>query len=219
MGIIFSMLIFLALTPLPFYMHYNLGQDPNDPHDSTDTFIPEKILMMGGAGMPSESNLMRLYYAAEYAKYYQIPVILVHPQDSICHVKMTEFLVNQGIEEDCIFHDTIGTNSRSQVLELRDVYPNLLQEQIFVITSPEHLTRTIKCFNKAGFENVRGISSYEATVDFDLSIKKQKLGGNRFIPDIGNTNIRYTFWNYLKLEITCFREYFAIFYYWLKGWI
>ncbi len=31
--------------------------------------------------------------------------------------------------------------------------------------------------------------------------------------------IRYNFWNYLKLEITVLREYMAITWYWLRGWI
>ena len=40
------------------------------------------------------------------------------------------------------------------------------------------------------------------------------------MPDIsGNPDLRYTFWNYLKLEITCLREYVAIAYYWMNDWI
>ena len=34
------------------------------------------------------------------------------------------------------------------------------------------------------------------------------------MPEVGNNlNIRYNFWNYLKLEITCLREFSAIAYY------
>lgn len=63
-GIIFIVFLILALTPAPFYMHYALGTDPNK---SKADFTPEYILMLGG--MPSEDNLMRLYYVAEYANY------------------------------------------------------------------------------------------------------------------------------------------------------
>ena len=118
-----------------------------------------------------------------------------------------------------IIHDTIGTNTRSQVLGLAENNPELLTTKIVVVTSPEHLKRTIKCFNKAGFQEVRGIAAYEGTVDFNLSIKKQKLKGNEDIPNVESTKLRYTFWNYLKLEIDTYREYFALLYYKIKGWI
>ena len=88
-----------------------------------------------------------------------------------------------------------------------------------VVTSPEHLRRTVKCFNKAGFQHVRGMAAYEGVVDFDLSLKHQKLKGKESIPSIENTNLRYTFWNYMKLEIDTYREYFALLYYRIKGWI
>ncbi|MBR3947528.1 MAG: hypothetical protein IKJ56_10575, partial [Bacteroidales bacterium] len=88
-----------------------------------------------------------------------------------------------------------------------------------IITAPEHLSRTLKCLKKCEIENIRGIGAFESTVDFDLELDKTKLKGNKFVPDIESTNLRYTYWNYLKLEIICFREYFAIVYYWAKDWI
>ena len=118
-----------------------------------------------------------------------------------------------------VFHDTIGTNTRSQVLGLAENHPELLTAKIMVITSPEHLKRTVKCFNKAGFQEVRGVAAYEGTVDFDLSLRMQKLKGNKTIPNVESSKLRYTFWNYLKLEIDTYREYFALFYYKIKGWI
>ena len=32
-------------------------------------------------------------------------------------------------------------------------------------------------------------------------------------------NIRYNMWSYLKYEITVMREWCAIAYYWIRGWI
>ena len=168
--------------------------------------------------MPSVGNLMRLYYTAEMASYYDCPVTIVHPQDSACHVDMERFLENQGVM-GVIIHDTIGTNTRSQVLGLAENFPELLTTNILVVTSPEHLRRTVKSFNKAGFQEVRGVAAYEGTVNFNLSIKKQELKGNEDIPSVESTKLRYTFWNYLKLEIDTYREYFALFYYRIKGWI
>ncbi len=214
LGGLFILMIILAFTSAPFYWYFNLGQNPNK---ETVITRPESIVMFGGAGMPSEDNLMRLYHTAALARHYEVPVVLVHPEDSLCQAEMTRLLHQGGI--DNISYMTEGANTRSQVLELMDTYPELKEKQFIVVTSPEHLRRTVKCFNKVGFRNVIGKAAYPATVNFDLSLKKQKLGGNESIPSVESVKMRYTFFNYLKLEITCLREYFALAYYRLKGWI
>ena len=214
LGVLFLAMIVLAFTSKPFYWYFNLGQNPNE---ETSISRPESIVMFGGAGMPSEDNLMRLYHTAALARHFGVPVILVHPDDSLCQTEMTRLLHQGGI--DNILYMTEGTNTRSQALELMKAYPKLTEKQFIVVTSPEHVRRTVKCLNKVGFQNVIGKAAYPATVDFDLSLKKQKLGGNEAIPSVDNIKMRYTFFNYLKLEITCLREYFALAYYRIKGWI
>ena len=129
---------------------------------------------------------------------------------------MTRVLRQEGVED--INYMTLGTNTRSQSLELKDSHPELLDSPLLIITSTEHVRRTIKCLKKVGFGNVIGMPAQEATVDFNLSLENQKLGGNK-IPSVESTSIRYTFYNYLKLEIVCLREYIALTYYKLKNWI
>ena len=219
LGAIFLILNILALTPAPFYMHRCLGEDSAWKKDSTKNFYPDYIIMFGGAGMPSESNLIRLYHTAELARKLNKPVILVHPEDSVCQVEMTIFLTRSGIPTDSILYMTGGSNTRSQSVCLADSFPQLKTASALIVTAPEHLSRTLKCLKKCGISNIYGIGAFESTVDFDLTLDKQKLKGNTFVPDIESTNLRYTYWNYLKLEIICFREYFATAYYWLKGWI
>ena len=214
LGALFLTMIVLAFTPKPFYWYYDLGQNPNK---ETPTTRPESIVMFGGAGMPSEDNLMRLYHTSALARHFETEVILVHPKDSTCQAEMTR-LLNQGDIDD-IRYMTAGANTRSQALELMEAYPNLAEKPFIVVTSPEHVRRTVKCLNKVGFKNVIGKAAYPATVDFDLSLKKQRLGGNEAIPSVESIKMRYTFFNYLKLEITCMREYFALAYYRIKGWI
>ena len=214
LGVLFLAMIVLAFTSKPFYWYFNLGQNPNEEMSITR---PESIVMFGGAGMPSEDNLMRLYHTAALARHFGVPVILVHPEDSLCQTEMTRLLRQGGI--DNILYMTEGTNTRSQALELMATYPKLAEKQFIVVTSPEHVRRTVKCLNKVGFQNVIGKAAYPATVDFDLSLKKHKLGGNEAIPSVDSIKMRYTFFNYLKLEITCLREYFALAYYRIKGWI
>ena len=214
LGIVFSVMIVLAFTSVPFYMYFNLGKNPDE---ETKLNAPQRVVMFGGAGMPSEDNLMRLYHTSALARHFDVPVILVHPKDSICQAEMTRLLRQDGV--DSILYMTAGTNTRSQALELKAAYPQLLDGEFLVVTSPEHVRRTVKCLNKAGFQNVIGKAAYPATVDFDLSLKKEKLGGNESIPAIESIKMRYTFFNYLKLEITCLREHCALAYYRIKGWI
>ena len=214
LGAVFLAMIALAFTSAPFWAHYRLGQNPNE---KTQLTHPQCIVMFGGAGMPSEDNLMRLYHTAALARHFETPVILVHPEDSVCQAEMTRLLRQGGI--DSILYMTAGTNTRSQVVELMEAYPELADEQILVVTSPEHVKRTVKCLKKVGFQKTCGVAAYPATVDFDLSLKKQELGGNEAIPSVESVKMRYNFFNYLKLEITCMREYLALAYYRLKGWI
>lgn len=219
LGAIFLILNILALTPAPFYMHRCLGEDSAWESDSAANFRPEYIVMFGGAGMPSESNLIRLYYTAELAQNLRTPVVLVHPQDPVCQAEMMKYLVGSGIAPDSIFYMTGGSNTRSQSVCLADSFPQLRSANLLIITAPEHLARTLKCLKRCGFESIRGIGAFESTVDFDLTLDKRKLKGYQLVPDVESTNLRYTFWNYLQLEIVCFREYFATAYYWVKGWI
>ena len=214
LGIVFFAMVVLAFTPAPFYMYYGLG---NCPSDNAPVTRPEQVVMFGGAGMPSEDNLMRLYYTAASARHFKVPVLLVHPEDSLCQAEMTRLLRQGGIND--ISYMTAGTNTRSQALELFDKHPELRDARLLVITSPEHVKRTVKSLKKVGFSNIAGIAAYPATVDFDLSVRQQRLGGNEAIPSVESVNLRYTFFNYLKLEITCAREYLALAYYKLKGWI
>lgn len=214
LGILLSLMVILALTSAPFYWYFNLGQNP-DKEARIDQ--PQHIVMFGGAGMPSEDNLMRLYHTAALARHFDIPVILVHPKDSLCQTEMTR-LLHQGNVYD-ILYMTEGSNTRSQALSLMTSYPELVDEQIIVVTSPEHVRRTVKCLNKVGFTNIYGKAAYPATVDFDLSLDKKQLGGNEIVPSVESVKMRYTFFNYLKLEITCLREYCALAYYKVKGWI
>ena len=214
LGILFFLMLVLAFTSAPFYLYFNLGQNPNKEAQITH---PQRVIMFGGAGMPSEDNLMRLYHTAALAQHFDIPVVLVHPKDSLCQTEMTRLLRQDGVNN--IEYMTGGANTRSQCVELKEKYPQLANQPMLVVTSPEHVRRTVKCLNKVGFTNVIGKAAYPATVDFDLSLKKQKLGGNEAIPSVESIKMRYTFFNYLKLEITCLREYCALAYYRIKGWI
>ena len=218
LGVVFFIMMVLALTPAPFYMHYALGNDLEKSADAP-AFTPDHVVMFGGAAMPSESNLIRLFYTAQFATHFEIPVVIAHPKDSICQAEMRRLLRQEGVADSAIYFMTQGTNTRSQVLELKKDLPSLINAHLLIVTSPENMRRTLKCLRKEGFQHLKGIAAREATVNFDLSIRKQDLKGNKAIPSVESAKMRYNFWNYLKLEIICFREYAALAYYKVKGWI
>jgi uncharacterized SAM-binding protein YcdF (DUF218 family) len=217
LGILFAIAIILAFTPAPFFMHYNLGKNISK---SDSCFIPEYIVMLGAGGMPESNNLMRLHYVAEFAGNYKTPVIILHPADSATKEKMLYELSFKGINRDDVTFSTDGTNTHTQVLALKKLMPELTDKKLLIITSPEHLRRTQKCFIKQNFNHIYGKAAFNSTIDFDLSLDKTQLDDDDdFIIAVNNSRLRYTFWNYLKLEITCFREYFALLYYKINAWI
>lgn len=177
--------------------------------------------MLGGSGMPSEDNLIRLYYTAEMAKKYDnAEIILVHPMDSAVNFKMKRELTGKGINKNRIMFEFHGTNTRSQALSLALHYPKTLNSKIVIISSTEHILRAVMTFKKAGFKNVGACPALEYDMSTDFRFNSKKLGGKSYIPDMGNNiKLRYNFWSYLKLEIICLREFSALGYYSLNGWI
>lgn len=215
-GMVFIVLAILAFTRLPFDMHRNLGEC-----DSGYFFTPEVILMLGGGGMPSESNLIRLYYTAQMAERYpHSRIIVAHPTDTSVAGQMRDYLLQAGVDQERISFMMKGTNTREQALYTSELFPELQNSKIVLVTSPENMYRSIKVFRKLKFQEIGGEPAFENAMFVDLKYNHQKAGGRVYVPDVSGSNgLRYNFWNYLKLEITCIREYVAITYYKLNGWI
>ena len=185
----------IAFTRIPYDVHHWLGDK-----GTHFRFYPNSIVMLGGSGMPSESNLIRLYYTAELARFYKYSdIILAHPKDSSVAKSMRRYLINSGIDSSRITMMLKGTNTREQAMELKNFRPGFENSGVAIVTSPENMYRTMRVFRKLDYT---------------------KLGGKKFAPDVSeNMGLRYNYWNYLKLEITCMREFVALFYYKVNGWI
>ncbi len=241
MGVVFTLSVLLAFTSAPFWMWYGLSISKagvNRP--------PDYIVVLGGGGMPSESGLMRSWYAARTANYFtRAKVIIALPGnscDSLSSINaMKKELMIRGIAKERIFLEDSGTNTRAQALnlikiitnyELRFTYFKIIQHStvniqyskfnpsILIITSPEHLRRAVLTFRKAGFKRVDGIPAFEEAIESDLTFNGRKLGGRPWVPDIGNNiTFRYQFWTQLHYQELLLRELFALGYYKIKGWI
>jgi len=236
-GNLAAVIIILAFTSAPFWIWYHLGTKKSGVNRP-----PDFIVLLGGGGMPSESGLMRTWYTARVANYFtRAKVIIALPgdtADSISAVKMMKNeLVLRGIAPERILFEDSGTNTRSQALNIYKRITNIEyritnhernqkssivnpQSSILIVTSPEHLFRAVLTFKKAGFLKVDGVPAFEQAIESDISFNASKLGGRKFIPDVGNSlTLRYQFWTQMNYELLILREWAALGYYKLKGWI
>jgi hypothetical protein len=175
--------------------------------------------------MPSESGLIRCYHAAEVAASFpEAKVILSLPGDpedsssSICMMRH-ELLIRE-VDSSRIVLESDATNTRAQAMNIFTENKGIQYDNVVIVTSPEHLYRAVKTFERAGFSHVDGFPAFEEAIEADLFFDGEKLGGRKYIPEIGGTvQLRYQFWNHLKYEILILREFTAIAYYKIKGWI
>jgi len=218
-GILFLGCIVLAFTSLPYWGIHWLGTSKSEL-----TQPPETIILMGGGGMPGESNLMRSWYVAKAADSFpEAEVLIAMPgelDDSLSTPqKMKNELVQRGVDAHQIFFENKGTNTRSQALYCKKRLD--INQSILLVTSPEHARRSVLAFQKVGFTAVNALPAFEEAAEADFSFDDDELGGNKkLVPDVGNSiSVRYKIWDYLKYEITIAREFAALTYYKLRGWI
>jgi len=210
--------ILLCLTPVPFKIWYYYATS-----ESSLNRPPDYIVTMGGGGMPSETGLMRVFYSAKVAKMFpKAKVIISLPGDTldsrgILYGLKTE-MVLRGVEPSRIIFENRGTSTRGEAFY---IFKRLgSKPAICVVSSPEHIRRSVLSFRKAGFSRVDGVPAFNIEVKVNFFFNDKTLGGRRWVPEIGeNLVIRYTFWTQLKYEQQLIRETLALFFYKLNGWI
>jgi uncharacterized SAM-binding protein YcdF (DUF218 family) len=238
-GCITFLMFILAFTSAPFWIWYSLSiakSGINRP--------PEYIVVMGGGAMPGGSAMIRTWYGAKAGMTFPKSKNM---DDSLSTLRqMIRELELRGIPADRIIPEDSGTNTRSQALNvftkitnyglritdssshvprptsfvLRHASRVTRHSSLLIVSSPEHIYRAVKSFRKAGFLKVDGLPAFEPDIEGDISFNSGKLGGRKWIPDIGKSiYLRYKFWSQMKYELLVLREYFAIAYYWLNGWI
>lgn len=210
----FSVLfIVLSFTSLPYWAYYDLAAS-----DDQLEVAPSTIVIMGGDGMPSPSGLMRLYKGTEKAlQHPNSKVIIALPYnefDSTFQLNlMASEMVRKGIDTNRILFAPKGFNTRSQALEIKQLADT--SAPILIVSSPEHMYRSIHSFRKVGFQMVGGSPSFEKPSDEE----KLKDETDEDETKVRNLALRYNMWSYMQYEIIVLREYTAIAYYWVKGWI
>jgi len=220
-GMLLFMIIF-SFTTGPFNLYYWLGKS-----NSEYQFKPKNIIVLGGAGYPSATALLRSFYASEiYTRDGNCNVYVCQPSTAETPVinsdayKISKDLITRGVDSTKIFLETTGKNTREEALQIVAINPQLKNEPCILVTSPEHMKRAVAVFRKAGFKNIGGEPTFDLCGPADLLYNDKELGGNKSLPAIGHeTQLRYQFWNHFIYQIICYRELMAISWYWLKGWI
>ncbi len=219
-GGIFIGLCILALTTLPFWAYYSLGTG-----NSKITRPPSTIVLLSGSGMPSADGLLRSYFTSKLAVANPAAkVFIVIPgnlsDSSSDPVRFASELVLRGVNKQVIAFENEGRNTREQALKMAQKIPSQLNKPVTLITSPDHMRRAILAFRKCGFTDVSGLPTFDNSLLADLTFADSTLKGNKLAPPIGkNLQVRYQFWNHLRYEVIVIREYFALGYYKLRGWI
>jgi uncharacterized SAM-binding protein YcdF (DUF218 family) len=218
LGLLFSAMLILSFTTWPYWGIYDLAMA-----ESEYEFTPDYIVVMGGSGVPSKSALIRMYHAADLAKAFpKAKVIIALPDSALSEdgalMKMKNELSLRKANNS-VFFENKGTNTRSQALNIKEMLERD-NYKLLIVSAPEHLYRSILSFRKVGFQTVGGHPAFENDLQVSLEYQSKQLGGKHFIPDVGsNQQVRYQFWNHLQYEIVLLREYTAILYYKLNGWI
>ena len=220
MGSISLLMLILSFTSLPFWANYYLGMSA-PPLDEE----PQAIVILGGSGMPSENGLIRCYYGTQAAlKFPHAPIIIALPGDTINNASsirlMAQELIVRGIDSSRIIFENEGTNTRWEALNIKQRFFPHSSPPLLIVTSPAHMYRSTHTFTKVGFHQVGGLASFGRPNEEALDYISDELGGNEQIPDLGSQiSLRYRVWTRLHIEISVFREYLAIAYYWLMDWI
>lgn len=213
LGGIFLLLFILSLTSIPYYAYRSLSL-----HEQQINEEPDVIILMGGSGIPSPNDLIRLYYTTIAAKENpNAKIVIAMPFHEAESIEKRGVIVQkmkvEGIDSNRIIWENKGFNTRSQVVEISNVIPK--SSRIMVVTTPDHMYRSVRCFEKIGFEKVAALPTFEFPPDENELQSKEDTD----ITEMQNLNLRYNMWSYLQYEIMVLREYTAISYYWLHGWI
>jgi len=223
-------LFFIAIqfTPLPWRAYKGLWDVP-----SSSTKPPTHILVMGGSGIPGESGLMRTFYAAQAAREHpNADLFIAMPlgaADSPASQAYRDEIQLRGISAERVHILEGGRNTREQALRLAELLAKETHATcVLIVTSPEHTRRTAAAIRKTCDVPLRAFPAFPISLEDPLPWSATELDTPEptsttaliAVPDIGSSmRLRYTLWANLRYTHEAFREYAALFYYRLRGWI
>ena len=198
---------------------------------------PTHVLVMGGSGIPGESGLSRTFYGAQAAmRYPQAEVLIALPlgtNESFASRAYCDELRLRGVPAERIRILAGGRNTREQALRLAEVLSaRATPGHVLIVTDPYHVRRTAACIRKAVADrkqDVRldGLPVFALSIEDPLELIARDLdshdsapGARPAIPNLGfSLRFRYDFWSNLGYSFSVLREYSALLYYRLRGWL
>jgi uncharacterized SAM-binding protein YcdF (DUF218 family) len=198
---------------------------------------PRYVVVAGGSGIPSETGLMRTYYAGLAGTAYTDAVFVVclpayrdPAQASVG--RMRQELALRGIPDSRIRLESAGMNTHEQAANVRALLGDeALDRPVLIVTSPYHVRRAVLCFRKAGFSRCGGLPAHTVSAENDMDA----LSPLPFTPSppgaagehplatryrqTAPMPVRYWFWQNLSGQVWYFRELGSLVLYWMRGWI
>ena len=203
-GLIVIELIFACAGPPPVVRQWLTGAD------CASRETPRYVIVLGGAGIPSGSSLLRAYYAAEFGRGLTGTTFVVAlPADSDPEHssvgRLRDELVLRGIPAGQVLMETHGRNTYQQAANIaRLLGADAVHQPVLVVTSGFHMRRALLCFRKQGYDRlaVLGATGIDAEAD----------------PGWG-AYLRYRVWSNLEATLDMLREFLALVGYKLCGWV
>ena len=198
---------------------------------------PTHILVMGGSGIPGESGLTRTFFGAQAAlRHPQAKVLIALPlgtNESFASRAYFDELRLRGVSVRRMRVLAGGRNTREQALRLAESLATTTNScRILIVTDPYHIRRTAACLRKAAAEcglDVRldGLPVFPLSIEDPLVFSARDLdapgpapAARSAVPDVGSAlRFRYDVWTNLGYTHAVLREYAALFYYRLRGWL
>ena len=176
------------------------------------TVQPRYVVVLGGGGIPSESGLIRTYYAAKLGMTMTGATFVVSlpcegdPETNSVG-RMRDELVMRGIPSNTVVLEYASYNTHEQAVHIGLLLGDeALGDPVLLVTSPYHVRRALRCFRKQGFRQIAAVSAVNMGAEADYE-SASLLG------------LRYVFWANLDALLEYSREAVAVFYYRLCGWI
>ncbi len=216
-GLLALVVMILPVTPVPWRWIGAMAQ----PGENTPG-APDLIVMMGGGGIPSSSGLMRSWKTAEAATRYPSARVLVAmplEENETLPGLIERELMMRGVAPQRMAREPKGRNTREQAVECM-VLTGGAPLTVALVTCPEHMTRTWRAFEKAGFTKLQALPAWAEPIQAALEYDGRELGGRALGGRIGGSAmIKYRYWDNLIILVKCTRETAAMVYYWMMGWV
>ncbi|MBR6022410.1 MAG: YdcF family protein, partial [Kiritimatiellae bacterium] len=152
LGLLALLLLVLQFTSLPWRAILALSRSPHASADlpSPDAPTPASaILLFSGSGVPSESALMRIHYAAALAaRYPTVPLWLAVPDTPATAPQVRAYLdelARRGVDPARVKILGRGDSTATQAAEAAALLPpTSSQPPVLIVTTPYHIRRAVR---------------------------------------------------------------------------